>query len=38
MVHHGGGTGAQLLEYAEEIRAAVKENYGVELSMEPTVI
>ncbi len=38
MVHHGGGTGEQLLAYADEIRAAVKDKYGVTLTMEPMIV
>lgn len=38
LVHHGGGTGTELISYADEIRAGVDEKYGVELSMEPLVV
>lgn len=38
LVHHGGGTGAELIAYADEIRAGVEDKYGVGLSMEPLVV
>jgi len=38
LVHHGGGTGAELIAYADEIRAGVEAKYGVGLSMEPQVV
>ena len=38
LVHHGGGTGAELVAYADEIRAGVEDKYGVGLSMEPLVV
>jgi len=38
LVHHGGGTGEQLLAYAETIRSGVQKKYGVALTLEPQVI
>lgn len=38
LVHHGGGTGDELIAYANEIRAGVESKYGVALSMEPLVV
>ncbi len=38
LVHHGGGTGTELVAYADEIRAGVEEKYGVKLSVEPQVV
>jgi len=38
LVHHGGGTGAELVAYAERIRQSVREKYGIELAMEPLVV
>ncbi len=38
LVHHGGGTGHELLTYAEEIQQSVQDKFGVELIMEPKVL
>ena len=38
LVHHGGGTGRQLLDLAEEIRATVQARFGVKLEIEPRVV
>jgi UDP-N-acetylmuramate dehydrogenase len=38
LVHHGSGTTAELLALAEEIRARVKERFGVELQREPVLL
>jgi len=38
LVHHGGGTAAELLALADEIRAAVRDRFGVELRREPVVL
>lgn len=35
LVHHGGGTTAELLELADKVRAAVFERFGVTLTPEP---
>jgi len=35
LVHHGGGTTAELLALADEIRSRVLRTFGVELAMEP---
>ena len=38
LVHEGGGTGAELLALVEEMRAAVRARYAVELTIEPVVV
>lgn len=38
LVHHGGGTTAQLLGFAEEIRARVQGRFGVALEREPRLL
>lgn len=38
LVHHGGGTTAELLAFAEEIRARVRDRFGVSLEREPTLL
>lgn len=38
LVHHGGGTTAELLALAEEIRTAVRARWGVELEREPVLL
>lgn len=38
LVHHGGGTGTELVAYAESIQASVRQKYGVELVMEPMIV
>ena len=38
LVHHGGGTTADLLALAETIRARVKERFDVELQREPVLL
>ena len=38
LVNHGGGTGVELLGLVEEIRLAVREAYGVELTVEPLIV
>ena len=38
MVNHGGGTGRQLMTLVEDIRAAVRQAYGIELIVEPVVL
>lgn len=38
LVHHGNGDGQALLALAEEIAAAVRASYGVELTIEPRVM
>jgi UDP-N-acetylmuramate dehydrogenase len=38
LVHHGGGTTAELLAFAEEIRARVRDRFGVSLEQEPTLL
>lgn len=38
LIHHGQGTGAELLALAERIRADVLDRYGVRLEIEPRVI
>ena len=38
LVHHGGGTTADLLAFADEIRARVREQFGIELGREPRLL
>ena len=38
LVHHGGGTTAELLAFADEIRARVRDRFGVELEREPRLL
>jgi UDP-N-acetylmuramate dehydrogenase len=38
LVHHGGGTTADLLAFADEIRARVLDRFGIELEREPRVL
>ncbi len=38
LVHHGGGSGLELLAYASDIQQSVLDKFGVSLSMEPTVV
>ncbi|MCS6766233.1 MAG: UDP-N-acetylmuramate dehydrogenase [Candidatus Protistobacter heckmanni] len=38
LVHEGGGAAQELLALAAEIRAAVREKFGVALEMEPVVV
>ena len=38
LVHHGGGTTAELLALADEIRTRVREQFGVELEQEPRLL
>lgn len=38
LIHHGQGTGRELLELAERIRADVQDRFGVSLEIEPRVI
>ncbi|MDQ3035332.1 MAG: UDP-N-acetylmuramate dehydrogenase [Myxococcota bacterium] len=37
LVHHGGGTTSELLALADEVRAAVRARFGVELEREPVL-
>ena len=37
LVHHGDGTTAELLAFADEIRAGVKERFSVDLEREPRI-
>jgi UDP-N-acetylmuramate dehydrogenase len=37
-VHHGGGTTAQLLAFAEEIQSRVQDRFGVSLEREPQIL
>ena len=37
LVHHGEGSTRDLLAFAEEVRAAVRERFGVQLHREPTL-
>jgi len=38
LVHHGGGTTADLLSFSDEIRARVRDQFGIALEREPTVL
>lgn len=38
LVNHGGGTARELTGLAEDVRAAVRETFGVRLEIEPSVI
>jgi len=38
LVHHGGGTTADLLAFAEEIRARVHDRFGINLEREPRLL
>jgi UDP-N-acetylmuramate dehydrogenase len=38
LIHHGNGTGDELLELAERIREDVRKRFGVILEMEPRVV
>ncbi|WP_100639681.1 UDP-N-acetylmuramate dehydrogenase [Marinobacter salexigens] len=38
LINHSGGTGADILELASEIRESVQERFGVALEMEPGVV
>jgi UDP-N-acetylmuramate dehydrogenase len=38
LVHHGGGRTADLLAFADEIRRAVRDRFGVELEREPRLL
>jgi UDP-N-acetylmuramate dehydrogenase len=35
LVHHGGGSTGELLALADELRAKVRDVFGVELEIEP---
>lgn len=37
LVHRGGGTGAQLLQLAADVRASVQDQFGVALEQEPVI-
>ena len=38
LVHHGGGTTADLLALAREVREAVRARFGVTLEPEPVIV
>ena len=38
LVHHGGGTGAELLALADAVRQSVRERFGVLLEQEPVIL
>ncbi len=38
LVHHGGGTTAELLAFADEVRARVADRFGVQLKREPRLL
>jgi UDP-N-acetylmuramate dehydrogenase len=37
LIHYGGGTGAELLEFAQFVQSAVLDRFGIALELEPTV-
>lgn len=37
MIHYGGGSGAELLAFAEQVRGSVLDQFGIELEREPSV-
>jgi UDP-N-acetylmuramate dehydrogenase len=37
LVNHGGGTGGELLQLAEQIKKKVKETFDVSLTIEPVI-
>ena len=38
LVHHGGGTTAELLAFADEIRTRVRDQFGIDLEREPRLL
>jgi UDP-N-acetylmuramate dehydrogenase len=38
LVHHGGGTTAELLTFADEIRTRVRDQFGINLEREPRLL
>lgn len=38
LVNHGGGTGSELMAFADTIRAGVQDKFGIELTVEPLVV
>jgi UDP-N-acetylmuramate dehydrogenase len=38
LINHSGGSGAEVLALADEVRRSVQETFGVELEMEPGVV
>jgi UDP-N-acetylmuramate dehydrogenase len=38
LVHHGGGSSAELLAFAREIQARVRQRFGVALELEPVLL
>lgn len=38
LVHYGGGTTAELLEFARKVRNAVKDRFGINLAPEPVFL
>jgi UDP-N-acetylmuramate dehydrogenase len=38
LVHHGGGTTAELLAFAAEIRVGVRDRFGINLEQEPRLL
>jgi UDP-N-acetylmuramate dehydrogenase len=38
LVHHGGGTTAELLAFADEIRGRVRDRFGIDLDREPRLL
>ena len=38
LVHHGGGTTTELLEFADEISMRVRDRFGITLEREPRLL
>ncbi|MDH3200300.1 MAG: UDP-N-acetylmuramate dehydrogenase [Myxococcales bacterium] len=38
LIHHGGGTTTELLSFADEVRARVKDRFGISLQREPRLL
>jgi UDP-N-acetylmuramate dehydrogenase len=38
LVHHGGGTTAEMMDFAEDIRRRVESRFGVRLEQEPRLL
>jgi UDP-N-acetylmuramate dehydrogenase len=38
LVHHGGGTTAQLVAFAKEVAAEVERKFGISLAPEPRFV
>jgi UDP-N-acetylmuramate dehydrogenase len=38
LVHYGGGTTTELLAFADELRAQVRDRFGIDLEREPRLL